>query len=73
MSHRGGGGGEGWSEYNRVVILERFRLLRTSVCRVASQLVFYCGTFGLNLEIAKLRFDSMKGVETKMYKNVLFR
>ena len=34
----------GYVPPNRVVILERFRLLRNSVCRVASQLVFYCGT-----------------------------
>ena len=57
---------------NRVVILERFRLLRNSVCRVASQSVFYCGTLG-KPEIAGLRSDSMRGgggggaVGTKMF------
>ena len=44
---------------NRVVILERFRLLRNSVCRVASRL-------GKNLKIAGLISDSMRGVGTKM-------
>ena len=44
----------GYVPPNRVVILERFRLLRNSVCRVGSQPVFYCGTSRLNLKIAGL-------------------
>ena len=31
---------------NKVVILERCRLLSNSVCRVVFQLVFYCGMSG---------------------------
>ena len=36
----------GYVPPNRVVILERFRSLGNSVCRVASQSVFYCGRRG---------------------------
>ena len=36
----------GYVPPNRVVILERFRLLRNTVHLVASQPVFYCGTSG---------------------------
>ena len=51
VSHPGGVGTfpnylNGYVPPNRVVMLERFRLLRNSLCRVASQPFFYCGTAG---------------------------
>ena len=36
----------GYVQPNKVVTLERFRLLRNSVCRLPSRPLFYCGTSG---------------------------
>ena len=59
----------GYVPPNRV---ERFRLLRNSVCRAAFQPVFYCETSGQNLKISGLRSDFMRGWGQKCAKICFF-